>query len=263
MNLELDKKIDHACKVIENCLAKYSKPVVCLSFGKDSVLMLHLMRMMGYDKLPCVHYRVPHFPRKHAWGEELKANWDLNVINVPPSGAYMVENEGKSEIMWEIPMKKGAQYFLLGKLPIEGAGKWLCGKDDLMGFPKAVMEWPWDLAFVGHKKSDVDNVLGKVEIESDIFQMSIGECTLAYPMRAFTDADIFEATLKFDIPLNKARLEDKFFDPDFMPYCTKCLDRNEQPVVDCPQTGLKTQNISSQIPYLNPKESFKNINFTK
>lgn len=261
MNTELDKKIDHACKVIEKVLEKYKNPVVCLSFGKDSVLMLHLLRMMGHDQIPCVHYRVPYFPRKHAWGEQLMSEWNLNVTHIPPVSACMVESNGKNEIFWAVQMKKYNQYFLLGKLPIEGAGKWLCGRDDLLGHPKGIMEWPWDVAFHGHKASDDDNVLGKVVIDSDIYQMDIGECALAYPIRQFTNEDVFEASLKLGVPINKARLEDKLFDPDFMPYCTKCLDRTEQSVVECPQTGLKVQNISSQIPYLNPKETFKNINF--
>lgn len=256
--MTLDQKLGHAFTVIEKVLQKYKNPVVCLSFGKDSVLMLHIIRKWFNEDIECVNFRVPNWPRKHAWGNRLVEDWNLKVSYLPPTSACMLEKDGRTEVMWGIKMKQTFQHFLLGKLPIEGAAEWVCGKDQLLNHPRGQMEWNWDVAFHGHKASDTDNVLGSVPIDTDIYSMGLNECDLAYPLRLFTNEDVIDMSKRLGVPVNTARLEDKLFDPDFMPYCSDCLDRSKPSTVKCPQNGLMVQNISAEIPYLDLK-TIKNL----
>lgn len=216
MKKELDKKVNDACAVIEKTVDSFTNPVICISFGKDSVFMTHLIRnVLGHDEIPFVHVRVPHYPWKHEWGNHLISKWKMNVMHIPAYQSAMIDKNGKAEIVWRVKMKQGDIVVLIGKLPIEGASSYLCGKDDLLNYPKGIVDWRWDVAFHGHKASDNDNVLGEIPIESDIYFPNQEDCAISYPIKNFTDEDILEASLEMNVPINKAGLEDSLFDHNF------------------------------------------------
>jgi hypothetical protein len=258
----LQSKINHACKVIEEGLAHYEKPAILCSFGKDSIVMLWMIREWFRKDLPIVFLRHPWFPRKYAWADNLIAEWELNVYSqIPPIGVSVCAKKGKSELVQHFAMGQRALLMPLGKQNIEGRGEWLCGREDILAGPFGAFQWPWDFAFCGHKSSDSDPLQGGVPLSVDIHQIP-NSCHLGFPLRHFTDEDIWKCYRAWDLPFNRLRygsLEDpkddyeNTFNSDYFPYCSKCLDPNEGAFVRCPKTDLEVTNISSQLPQTDPK----------
>ena len=61
--MNLESKIDEAQNLVYRVLAHAKTPAIMSSFGKDSMVMLHLIRSLKRD-LPVVFYREPFMPKK-------------------------------------------------------------------------------------------------------------------------------------------------------------------------------------------------------
>jgi len=261
----LQGKINSAARVIEKCLEVYRKPAILCSFGKDSLLMLYMIRNYCSVDLPVVFFKQPHFARKFAFGDKMAAELELEVhSNIPPFGISLTSKNGKSELVHHFSLGKQTLMMPLGVQSIESKAKWLCATESLLSGPFGTFGWPWDVAFCGHKSSDVDPLQGQVPLSVDIHQIE-GSCHLAYPLRHFTDQDVWRLTKAWDIPVNRLRYgnadqpqddTENYFNEDYFPYCMKCCDPNQPDFVTCPKTGLEVTNIHRSIPQIDPKKAY-------
>jgi hypothetical protein len=258
----LQSKITSACTVIEQVLEKYERPAILCSFGKDSMLMLYMIRNW-FRELPVIFFKMPHFQRKYAFAERMAADMELELhSNIPPIGISLTSKNGKTELVHHYGM--GAKHLLrpIGRQNIEGKAKWLCAEQDLVKGPFGTYQWKWDLAFCGHKSSDSDPVQGDVPLFVDIHQIA-GSCDLAFPLRHFTDEDVWRLTEVYGIPVNNLRYgkdrksdPEGYFNDDYVAYCHRCLDPLEPDFVTCPKSGLQITNISSSFAQLDPKLAY-------
>src|SRR6266403_478699 len=81
--MNLEKKVSDTLEFIQTQLREYSYPVLNCSFGKDSLVLLHLLYSAGI-RMPIVYYRDPYFPRKNAFANLIIHNWCLEVHDYPP-----------------------------------------------------------------------------------------------------------------------------------------------------------------------------------
>jgi len=89
---------------------------------------------------------------------------------------------------------------------------------------------------------------------------------MAYPLRHFTDDDVWKLTKAYDIPVNRLMYgsvdepkmdTENIFNPDYVPYCLACLDPLEPEFVKCPKfDGLEVSNISESINKVDPKLAY-------
>jgi hypothetical protein len=124
--------------------------------------------------------------------------------------------------------------------------------------PCGTFDFPWDLGLVAHKSSDIDPVLGPVPLTVDV-RVNPGACDYAFPLRYFTDADVWEYHRRFRVPVNKKRYNvnngyqehhDITYNNDYHYACTLCMDTDSPPMVLCPKYGYEVPNISSQLHYI-------------
>jgi 3'-phosphoadenosine 5'-phosphosulfate sulfotransferase (PAPS reductase)/FAD synthetase len=260
--MDLNQKCQHAAEVIEQVLSHYKKPVLALSGGKDSVLMLWMVREWFTHSMPIFFVQQPYFPRKYAYVHRLIADWNLDVYSdIPPFRVDVSHGNGRTEVVNSYATGNTSLRIPIGWVEPDFNDKWLCGRDKLLERPLGAFVWPWDCMFIGHKSSDIDPLLGPVKIDLDINQ-DPGGCDIAFPIRHFTDEDVAEMFVRNNIPQHVERYEvvdGKFekrngnhYDSDYFPYCNRCFDPSGPKVVDCPKTGLKVRNISNQITITNP-----------
>lgn len=253
---ELQDKINHACKVFEEVLQNYRRPVLLCSFGKDSMVMLWMIREWFTKEIPIVLFKHPFFPRKYTYADRMISEWDLNVHqNIPPIGSSLSCKDGKTEVIHHYSMGAGSLVVPIGKQDIEGREGWLCGIKDILSGPYGSYNWPWDVAFCGHRSTDVDPLLGSIALRCDVHQ-NPDSSHLAFPLRHFTDDDIWTLHKAWGIPFDKLRYESQenpvthtegTFNSDYFPYCNKCFDPFQPEFVVCPKTGLQITNIHSKL----------------
>lgn len=255
--MTFEQKVAAAKALIEDVLAEARRPAVMSSFGKDSMVVLHLVRSSAKGKtLPVIFHREPFLPRKYRFARKVIALWNLTVYDFPPQATAVQMNGDCMEVM---------NYYPAGARPcalptgLSKPGKnepTLCALYDFYLRPVGTFTYPWDVVFHGHKSSDVDPIMGAVPLASD-FARNVDSVSAAFPLRHFTDADVWEYHRRFELPVHHERYdeanggkerEDKTYNPDYFPACWACMIPDGPAAVPCPRlNGLQTSNVSTQL----------------
>jgi hypothetical protein len=265
----MDNLISETCRKVERWLAASANPVVLWSGGKDSTAMLHLIRFKVGAQTPVVQWREPRFRHRYAHSDMLAQAWDLEMYDWAPIGyaltdGYDIET-GVPRFdfvkMYEMAPRK-VMFLCLGTeepQPEElASGRYLCGLDALKR-PTGTFNFPWDAAFHGQKSADVDLIKGQVPLAQDAL-VQAGVPTQYYPMRHWSDADVWNYLEDEGVPNDETRYEkadgvwrhrkDKSANSDYYPMCWNCINRHLGETVYCPKNSCETNNISHLAPYI-------------
>jgi len=249
-----EEKVSGAFALIDAVLLTAKNPCIMCSFGKDSIAVLHMVR--SRRKLKVVFHREPFQHHKYDYANKVIRDWDLHVIDYPPLHTSVQQNGDEVEIVNAYQAGNRYVYLPTGLHPQTGTDHPLCALDDIYNKPTGTFNYPFDMAFHGHKSVDVDPVLGAMPLNSDIAQ-NIGSISAAFPIRHFTNADVWRYIEENNIPIHDTRYEkvdgewrekaDKTMNPDYINACYACMDRGAGPSVHCPKVGFSVSNISAQL----------------
>ena len=256
MTQNLETLIENAKKFIESTLASYSKPIIMSSFGKDSMVLLHLFKTMGIT-LPILFHREPFEPKKYIFANSVILAEEYTVYDYQPSRTSMAKTGDKVEIINHYQVGDHATIWLGTGIKEPEEGKpFLCGLSDIYSKPIGYFKFPWDVCLVGHKNCDMDPILGAIPLKVDINKTAA--CDYAYPLRYFSDEDVWEYTEKFDVAYNDRRYDkangykefsDITYNNDYYHTCIRCIDKDEPDMVYCPKFKKQLVNISKATDY--------------
>ena len=265
----LDDLICEAVEMITACHKRWPNSVVLWSGGKDSTVMLHLMRFKAAIELPVIQFREPKFRERYAYSDQLIKDWELEIHEYPPfkveltQGRDQVTGDPRFDILKSFSWGGGRLIMSLGtERPTEQQllnNRYLCGLTDVLQRPTGTFNWPWTGMYVGTKSSDLDLLKGQIPLSMDV--RHVDGCPLSiYPLRSWSDKDVFDYMEREGIPPDPTRYEkdfhdwgnkaDKSLNADYYPVCFNCIDRSQGPHVDCPKLlNSKVSNISHLAPY--------------
>ena len=243
---------------IQGIAKRFARPAVLCSFGKDSMVLLNLVREAGFD-WPVVFYREPHFPQKYAFANKVISDWDLTVYDYPARFRTVIENNGGLEVIGHYPFG-GSEIMVPTGLfePENFEGKWLCAKDDVLLRPTGDFDVPWSVMLVGHKDCDQDPIQGSLKLHLDQKQTP-GCPTISFPIRNWTDEDVWNYSESHNVPIHTDRYEkvdgkwgekqDGSLNPDWFPACSRCIDKTAGEYVYCPKVKGVINNVGNLIPF--------------
>lgn len=261
--ITLDEKVEAAIALIKEQSALHHHPVVMSSFGKDSMVLLSLIGKADL-KFPIIFHSEPFEPKKYEFSNRVIAANNYSVYDWPPFEMQVIERGKHFEVVNRHQVAAARfDYLPIGIREPRANESFLCGLRDLYMKPTGGFIFPWDLVFIGHKSSDVDPILGPVPLPHDVVN---DEFTAAFPLRYFTDADIWAYTVRENLPINRGRYDTKdsfkekddiSTNPDWFAVCTRCMRKSEVEgaEVDCPKQGLKIPNVSHLLRWV-PPEAF-------
>ena len=280
MNQHLAALVDQSLYRIEHWLREFRAPVVLWSGGKDSTAMLHLLRFKLGVKLPCVQWREPRFRHRYAHSDLLAREWDLTLYDYAPGriaiqDGYDIET-GQPRFDFLKYYQWGHHSALVLSLGTEAPteteiaeDRYLCGLADVLQRPCGSFNWPWDSAFHGQKSADVDLIKGAVPLMQDV-RRTPDSPTQLFPMRHWTDDDIFDYLEAEGVPMDPTRYDrasgkwghkqDKSHNADYYPICWNCVNRHLSSPVYCPKLRSEVNNIAHLAPYEDnaiPEQGFK------
>lgn len=257
--MTLNAKIVAAKRVIY-LFSGYKRPVVMASFGKDSMVLLALIRGMGL-KFDVLFHREPFYPVKYQFANGVIEEWGLSVYDYPPVATALIGRNGLMEVMNYYDFGTATSALPTGIIDPDYENDeetFLCGRDDLLKKPLGRFNYPWDAVFLGHKSSDVDPLRGPMPLALDVKQTP--NCPDAlFPLREWTDEDVWAYTEAEHLPVHTSRYErngqwkekaDKTFNPDYFPACMRCIDKTQTAFVLCPKTGLVINNVADKVQYV-------------
>lgn len=260
--MTFDQKLAGARQLVRTLMRRAERPAIMCSFGKDSMVLLHLVRSEGL-RLPVIFHREAFLPKKYAFSRKVIALWNLAVYDFPPLQTAVQEHAGNYEIVNYYPAGARPCIVPTGLTAPAGTEKPLCALHDLYLKPTGTFNYPWDVVFHGHKSSDVDPVYGPVPLAAD-FARNIDSASAVFPLRHFTDADVWAYHAKFDLPVHVERYEehggswrekaDRTHNPDYFPACWACMVKGGG-AVPCPRyEGAETANVSAQLRWAKREE---------
>jgi len=215
-------KVDLALEVIEDCLKASANPVCLCSFGKDSLVMLHLI--LRIKKVPVIYWREPYFQSKFAHPQKIAEEWDLDVYDYPPTSTDYIKLGDYFDVFnyYYVNGKDWINLYTGTKNYDEGK-PFLCAIEDLLLRPKVpAYDFKWDCIFHGHKQVDPLYIGDRVELP---LVTVFGERLMTLPIKDWTDEDIWAYIKEHDLPYNKERYDDKneARNNDLFPTCHNCL----------------------------------------
>lgn len=245
----LERLTSDTLRWIEGVLSRddLAAPVILWSGGKDSMVMLHLIQFQLGVRLPVVLFREPWWPEKYTFHDDLISAWGLEVYSPPPVGSYayqaadhlvLVARYGmRGEDLIDVP-KDVVEWESGSGIQDSGFG---CGAE-ILSRPKGLMQWPWDVAFIGHKDVDTDPVLGKIPLKADFVNRPAGT-SWAYPLRHWTDANVWDYLEAMNVPMDVGRYDvaartnhaDRRRNSDWIHACTQCLTTSQADTCHCPK----------------------------
>lgn len=234
-------------KHIETLLGEFDKPAVLCSFGKDSMVLLHLVHKID-KSIPIIFWRDPFMQSKNKFAYKIIQSMNLEVYDYPPSGADFCYNNGEMNIIYRQDTGGGLGIFWLRGLI--DSDKSLCLFKDFMQRPLVnFYKYRWNLTFSGHKASDIDPMLGGMRLEDMV--RPIGRTVLFYPLKNWSDEDIWDYIHKYKVPYNVKRYDENnnTCNNDYYECCYACVNPDREDDVFCHKDNKTVKNYGKQIDY--------------
>jgi hypothetical protein len=259
--------------VINRALDEAARPAVLWSGGKDSTLLLHMVRRIR-PEVDVILWGVPWLAKKWDFHRRLIAEWGLTVFDFMPAQAGLCYGNGRVDVMEDylvgasacMTVARGTYQDDIAEGPVVFPGRdFVCGREWLER-PKGVHAFPWDVLLHGHKSCDVDPCSGQVPLKVDVVRRP-GAAAVWYPLRHWSDEDVTECSLEWAIPWDERRYDlvglegdrpvlktrrDLRLNSDYYKTCLRCVDRREGDYVRCPLTGLDIENVSGKVRVVEP-----------
>lgn len=237
----LQSKVRLTLDFIKKCLDVSVNPVCLCSFGKDSLVMLHLI--LRIKKIPVIYWREPFFQSKFAHPQEVAQLWDLDIYDYPPQFTDYIQLEDYFDVFNFYNC--GGQFINLytGTRNYKKEDKkFLCAIKDLLLRPKCLnYEFKWDCIFHGHKQVDPIYIGDRIELKR---LYAFGNGLMSLSIKDWTNEEIWAYIEQYELPYNKKRYDNKNeeYNNDLFSTCHDCLDYRKGDVV-CPKTNRIVKNI--------------------
>lgn len=252
------KLIDIAIKSIEGHVARACAPAVLVSFGKDSMVMLGLLREAGVlSSVQIITVRHPHFPDRYIFADSIIDDWHLDPLVIQHAWNSIIAERGKVDLLGTLRFGKAKVHLPVANMvQITVKGGWSCALDNRLPPDLDLLSLDFDYIFIGSKATDVDPVVGKVHVAGP--ELDDGNTHLIFPLREWDDEDVWTVIRELDIPYDSQRYvttqEAKIVDdctypghPEYLPVCTACVNPAIQGPVICPKNALAIKSRAPEI----------------
>lgn len=253
-------KLEKTVELIRAGLAVPNRSALAWSGGKDSMVLLHILRSLGV-KMPVIFFKEPWQPEKYAFQNEVTAKYNLEVYTWQPCHSAFQQNGDEFEVQNVYQLNESLLTCPTGITPPMEGKPWVCAID-ILNRPKQInMTANWDMVWIGHKSCDSDPIYGGDAGTRITSRFGSTWVNLMFPLRDWTHDDIWEYIEANDVPWDKNRYEkvdgkyrekqDKAMNVDYVHACTACIDkRPDAPkFVNCPKFKGIVENAASRYPW--------------
>lgn len=259
----MKEKIEQAEELIRQIDHNYKNPLIYCGFGKDSLVMLHLIKQMGYN-WPIMCHREHEFPIKWRYANKIMELWNLTCFDYPPRACSVFYENGVFCVATQYEVGLGDIFFpgILYAPDKFVEGEYLCALKDIYMQPKCHgIDYQWDVGLLAARADERHPHFGGMCLGQQFeVKLNIGSADFAYPLLNWTAKDICQYYIDFGIPINTDVYDvvddelvskaDPAFDPDRRPACYECMKPDNPNIVFCPKRMCRVNNISSSLAWM-------------
>lgn len=211
--------MERARQIIKNVLATAKSPAVLWSAGKDSMLVMALVREIDKN-VPVIWFRSGE---NEKFAKQVILDWDLEVWSWEPSDVYVLPNDGGLSLVREQAF--GPQRFPV-LMDIENGDRCI-GEFLIERTPRLFPHF--DAILMGYKDIDYHWTLGGSGFCPDD-GWELGRAKVYAPIRHMMDSDVWQATRKLGVPIDEERYTRGGADPSTLQACSSCLQTGQNEV---------------------------------
>ena len=259
----MNKKLERTDQIIDSCVNTFLSTMMYWSGGKDSMVLLHLLRRHGV-KIPILFFREPWQPFKYEFHDRIIRDWELLVYSWHPYESLMQEKNGEFEVQNRYAINGYTISCPTGIVdPVDDLPCTSCLEILRRPKQKELLVPYLDAIWIGHKGSDTDSLAGDVGIKSEVRQVPGGVSSI-FPLRDWTDEDVWNYIEEHDVPYDEKRYEkfegkwrerpDRRHNADYVHACTRSVDRREgaEEFPYCRKLKTTVQNMAQYVVWTEP-----------
>ena len=240
--------INQSLALIRETLGRVEKPIVAWSGGKDSQVMLHLIRHVRRD-IPVLHLRGFEDETKHDFAEDEIGRLGLHVIEPRPVGTGAVAKGNHVEIVeaYRLNDQCATLCFPIEAEPDHSPGPNSYCAIEKLNQPTSGESLDVDCIFIGHRNEDIDPIHRAIPLDGDTLEAD--GVLFVYPLKDWTEANVWAASELLNIPQNNARYErkDMSANADYFKMCVECMKPTDAESVICPKIGEPVYAIGKHL----------------
>jgi len=192
---KLEDKIERSNQLILWGLKQSKRPCIACSWGKDSVVLVHLVRNFCKNAVVVFHNTLVEYPETYNYRDEMLKLWDIkNYYETKPIEGYT---------FWSCVKKYGYPKFRMqtekGKKAQAPKCCFYLKEKPAINFIK---DFKIDTEFLGLQASESMARRLSFFREGEIFQSKKYGTTIVRPLMIWTDKDVWNYHAKFNIPKN-------------------------------------------------------------
>jgi hypothetical protein len=265
-------KLDQAIQSISKSLSLSKSPVVAWSGGKDSMVLLDIIKNKMGVKTPVILFREPWQPRKYQFQDSIIRDWELECYSWHPFHSAFQQTGGEFEVQHYYRFDTTVVTCPSGITEIVEGKPWACAIDMANRPKQHSLVTGWTDVFIGHKACDSDPIYGGDAGTRIDVRIVPGQATMHFPLKNWTHDDIWEYIVQNNLPWDKDRYEvssdskfterkDKTSNADYINACVACVDKRSDAAkfVYCPKYKGYIENCSSSLTWADQtKPSYMN-----
>ena len=255
------EKVKRSREIISTILSQYRAPIINAGFGKDSICLVHLCNRDMKLGLPIMFHRDPYFPLKYRFANMIIQKWGLVCWDTPACNTSVFYHNGVFEVARHYPIGGGHNLALCALLYSPDRyveGEYLCALRDIYQQPLGDFDFRWDLMLSGHRFVETKPHSGHQQAGIKwTHKHNPGTADVLYPLRDWTDQDIYQYHVEAGIPVNTdvyeekdgalVPKEDNTYNPDRRPACFECMRPENPAMVLCPKKMSIVNNVSASL----------------
>lgn len=188
-NQKVEYKIEDSLNIIRRVLSNHQKPVVACSFGKNSMIVLHMVLQFVPNVTVLFNNTLMEYPDTYIFKRRIVHEWNLNVIETRPLRTFwwVVEHYG---------------FPLFSRKGNHDATKNCCRYLKEYPVEKVLRQYRFDLYFTGLSRYESRLREFSATKYGQYFYSERNKHWKCHPIQNWTETDVWEYHKLFNIPYN-------------------------------------------------------------
>lgn len=260
------EKLNETKEIIKMVSSYYKNPIIYSGLGKDSITLIHISRLMGFN-WPIMFHRDPYFPKKYRYANKMIELWNLTCFDYPARSTSVFYRNNTFEVVrhYQVGSNDMILCAMLYEPKMFKEGEYLCAFKDIYRQPIGTAEFPWDVGIQGHRQHESKPHSGNQPNRLRwVAKQTVGSIDFIQPLRDWTNQEVCHYILENNIPVNTDVYEikdgelvpkidpktgeiDSTYNPDRRPACFECMNPDKPMTVFCPKRRCSVNNVYDQL----------------